>query len=284
LARILVTGGSGFIGTPLVRELRKSHEVLALSRDAGDIAEPGTLEQVKPVEHVFHFAGRTFVPDSWKDTAGFMSTNVLGTANVIAYCRRVRAPLTFASAYVYGKPERLPIAEDARPKPNNPYALSKYLAEQLCEFAAAYDGLRVTVIRPFNIYGPGQPEHFLIPTIIRQLKAGGPIRVMDLAPRRDYLHVDDLVRLLTSTVAGKGKSYCLVNAGSGESRSVREIIDIVQEIAGTSLDVLDEGKPRHQELDDVRADVSLAAREFGWKPTTSLRVGIERLIRETASQ
>jgi GDP-4-dehydro-6-deoxy-D-mannose reductase len=267
-----------------VRELRNSHEVLTLSRNDGDIADPRTLEQVKPVDHVFHLAGRTFVPNSWKDTVGFMNTNVVGTANVIAYCRRLNAPLTFVSAYVYGKPERLPIGEDDKPKPNNPYALSKYLAEQLCEFAAGHDGHSVTVIRPFNIYGPGQPEHFLIPTIVRQLKAGGPIRVMDLAPKRDYLHLDDLVRLLTSTPARSDKPYRVVNAGSGESHSVGEIIDVVQDVAGTSLEVLDEGKPRHEELDDVRADIALARKEFGWKPSISLSEGTDRLLRETAAK
>ena len=279
MTRILVTGGTGFIGTPLVRELEKLHEVVTLSRDAGDIADPKTLARVKPVEHVFHLAGRTFVPDSWTDATGFMSTNVVGTANVLGYCRRVSAPLTFISTYVYGKPDRLPIAEGATPKPNNPYALSKYLAEQLCEFAASHDRVPVTVIRPFNIYGPGQAKHFLIPTIIGQVKGGGSIRVMDLAPKRDFLHVDDLVRLLISTAARSDKPFRLVNAGSGESHSVEEIVALVQEFAGTNLKVLDEQKTRYEELNDVRADVALAQKEFGWTPRISLREGIEQLVR-----
>lgn len=255
--------------------------MLSLARGAGDIADPKTLAGIEAVDHVFHLAARTFVPDSWKDNVGFMRTNVMGTANVLDYCRRVSAHLTFVSAYLYGKPERLPIAEDATPKPNNPYALSKYLAEQLCEFAARHDGLAITVVRPFNIYGPNQPDHFLIPTIVRQVKARGDIQVKDLAPRRDYLHIDDLIRLLLATQSGEQNSYRVVNAGSGESHSVKEIIDIAQDAAGTKLTVVDEGQARYEELDDVRADISAGKREFGWTPQIPLRAGIERLIRET---
>ena len=263
-----------------MRALEKNHQVISLSRRSGDIADPETLLQLEPVDHVFHLAGRTFVPDSWKDPGEFLATNVLGTSNVLGFCRRVSAPLTFVSAYLYGKPERLPVRENAAPRPNNPYALSKHLAEQLCQFSAQHEGVEVTVIRPFNIYGPGQAEHFLIPTIVRQLRQGGPIKVMDLAPKRDYLHVDDLVDLLIATLSKRGESYRVINAGSGESHSVREIVDIVQAAAGTALPVVDEGQARYEEIDDVRADITVARQALGWSPRIPLRTGIEPLLRD----
>ncbi len=280
MARVLVTGASGFIGTPLARALEKDHQVTSLSRRSGDIAHPETLLRLEPVDHVFHLAGRTFVPDSWKNPVGFLTTNVVGMSNVLAFCRRVSAPLTFVSAYLYGKPEKLPLREDASVRPNNPYALSKHLAEQLCEFAVRHDGLEVTVVRPFNIYGPAQAEHFLIPTIIRQVKQGGPIKVMDLAPKRDYLHVDDLVALLIATLTNRDKAYRVINAGSGESHSVGEIIDVVQAVARTSLPVVDERKARYEEIADVRADITLARKALGWSPGIQLETGIERLLRD----
>lgn len=261
-----------------MRAITTSHEVIPLFHDAGDIADAATLSGIAPVDHVFHLAARTFVPDSWKDPAGFLDCNVIGTANVLKYCRRASASLTFVSAYVYGKPQKLPLSEDDIPKPNNPYALSKYLAEQLCEFAARSEGLRVTVVRPFNVYGPGQPERFLIPTVISQVKAGVPVRVLDLTPKRDYVHVDDLVNLLVTTLTRKDDRYCLVNAGSSKSYSVKEVVDIVQEAAGTSLPVIDEKRSRHEELDDVRADISLAGKWFGWAPKIPLKTGIARIL------
>lgn len=258
--------------------MEKGHQVTTLSRRDGDIADPDTLQHLAPVDHVFHLAARTFVPDSWKDPAGFLRCNVVGTANVLAYCRRAACSLTFVSAYVYGRPEKLPVDEDSRPRPNNPYALSKYLAEQLCAFSAQYEGVATTVVRPFNIFGPNQADHFLMPRIIRQVKAGGPVRVMDLSPKRDYLHIDDLVDLLLATLKRGDSPFRVVNAGSGESHSVGEIADIIQDVAGTDFEVVDEAQPRYEELHDVRADVSRARRELGWSPRLTFRQGIESLV------
>jgi GDP-4-dehydro-6-deoxy-D-mannose reductase len=278
LARLLVTGASGFIGAPLVRALEAGNEIKALRRADGDIALSETLVGIRNVDHVFHLAGRSFVPDSWRDPASFVNTNVGGTTAVLDFCRRVGASMTFVSAYVYGQPDRLPIDETHPVRPSNPYAVSKYLAEQVCAFYASQLGVRTTVVRPFNIYGPRQPGHFLIPTVVRQLKNGGPIRVLDLAPRRDYLYVDDLVDLLVRTLDPNQSDYTVVNAGSGSSVSVGELVDRLQTIAGTSLEVLSEDKPRHQELNDVRAAVAKARDCFGWMPRTSLEDGLKRLL------
>jgi nucleoside-diphosphate-sugar epimerase len=283
LARVLVTGAGGFIGTPLVRALADRYDVVPLSGDDGDIALPETLSKLPPVDHVFHLAGRTFVPASWEDPSEYIRTNVVGTANVLAYCRRVSATLTFVSAYIYGRPERLPISENATPKPNNPYALSKYLGEQLCDFAARYQGARVTVIRPFNVYGPSQPAHFLIPSIVEQVRNGKEIRIKDRKPKRDYIHLDDLVRLLMATIDHAGEPYRVVNAGTGESYSVEAIVQLIQEAAGTALSVVDEETPRYEELDDVRADITAARRIFGWSPQISMATGIGRLVASTSS-
>jgi nucleoside-diphosphate-sugar epimerase len=261
-----------------VGALRGRHEVIALSRASGDIANGATLRDLGPVDHAFHLAARTFVPASWADPVAFVQCNVVGTANVLAYCKRVSAPLTFVSAYIYGRAQQMPIREDAPPKPNNPYALSKHLAEQLCQFAAAHEGLRVTVVRPFNLYGPNQPDHFLIPTILRQVNEGSAIVLKDLSPKRDYLHLDDLVRLLVATLETDGASYRVVNAGSGTSYSVRQIAEFIQRAAGTALPVRDEGRPRYEEIDDVRADITAAGELFGWKPEIALPTGIARLV------
>lgn len=279
--RVLVTGGTGFIGAAVVAALRHNgRDVIALSRADGDIASPETLKRHwgKDVTSVVHCAGRTFVPDSWDDPAGFMATNALGTMQVLAFCRSEGARLVHISAYVYGQPESLPIPETAPVRANNPYALSKHIAEQACRFHAEHMDVPVTILRPFNIYGPGQPDKFLIPTIIRQVQSGPTVRVKDLEPRRDYLFLDDLIAAILVALDREHNGLEVMNLGSGTSHSIAELIAIVQAIAGTTWPVASEKSPRIAEISDVRADISQARNLLHWKPRVSLADGIGRLF------
>jgi nucleoside-diphosphate-sugar epimerase len=222
---------------------------------------------------VFHLAARTFVPDSWNDPAGYIQTNVTGTARAIEYARASGAQLVFLSAYVYGVPKRLPIREDDAVEPNNPYALSKFLAEQAC----AHSGIPVTVLRAFNVFGPGQRSDFLIPGIVKQVLAGETIRVKDLAPRRDYIYLDDLLSALICAME-RPRAYWIFNIGSGTSYSVADVIDIIQAAANTTLPIVCEGAPRGHEMPDVRADIARARHFLGWTPRYSFAQGIARLL------
>jgi len=280
MKNILVTGAGGFIGRRLVRILRSAgHSVLELGSADGDIAEPATLARFyeAPVDFVFHLAGRTYVPDAWREPADFQRVNVIGTGNVLELCRKRKIPLTYVSGYLYGIPASLPVKETDRIEANNPYALSKFLAETLCNFYASHFEVPVTIIRPFNIYGIGQKAHFLIPTIIAQIKAGQPIQVKDLTPRRDYLYLDDLVAGLLRTL--ESKSGCRVyNFGSGSSLSVKEIIDVIQSVAGTSLEIICEKLPRKNEIQEVYADINKARQELLWQPKFRFEGGIREIL------
>jgi len=280
MARILVTGADGFIGRVLCEALRrKGATVIAWTRRQGDVADSNAFGGLADIVHVFHLAARTFVPDSWRDPSGFHRTNVTGTLNVLELCRRCEARLTFVSAYLYGVPDSLPISEEQVPRPNNPYALSKWMAEELCRFYSSNFGTGVTIVRPFNVYGVGQGQHFLIPEIVRQVRAGNAVRVKDLAPRRDYVHIDDLVDALLKTLSGRS-TFDILNIGSGESMSVAEIISVVQQVAGTSLQAIQEGERRINEIPDVRADISRARNVLGWEPRVPFTEGIHRMLQE----
>lgn len=283
MTSVLVTGSGGFIGRALCPSLRQiGCEVVEWSRRNGDISDAGTLGCVGSVDHVIHLAGCTYVPDSWKDPLGFQRTNILGTANVLEFCRARGSRLTFVSAYLYGVPDRLPVAESAVPRPNNPYALSKYLAEQVCEFYAVHHGVDVSVIRPFNVFGPGQKKHFLIPRIVGQVKEGKSIQVKDLAPRRDYLYIDDLVDALVKTLSGPAGCN-IFNIGSGASLSVREVIAVIQSVAGTQLQVISDDEIRPNEIDDVYADTKRARALLHWSPRLTFQQGIAKMISKESS-
>jgi nucleoside-diphosphate-sugar epimerase len=280
MKNILVTGAGGFIGRRLVQALKSAgHAVNELGSTDGDIADPATLEQFDgaSVDFVFHLASRTYVPDAWREPADFQRVNVTGTVNVLELCRKRKIPLTYVSAYLYGIPKSLPIRETDTIEPNNPYALSKFMAETLCGFYAEHFGIPVTIIRPFNIYGPGQKTHFLIPEIVAQVAANQPIQLKDLAPRRDYLYLDDLIEALMLTLEA-GDGLHLYNIGYGSSLSVAEIAGIIQSVAGTSLPVVSENTPRRNEIPDVYADISKAAHEMDWRPRHSFEEGIRKMF------
>jgi len=279
--KILVTGASGFIGRALVSLLaNNAYEVVGLSSVHGDIAASSTLEPYAKAEisHIFHLAGSTFVPDSWADPQAFFHANILGTTNILEFCRNQRVPLTFVSAYIYGQPDTLPISEEAQPRPNNPYALSKYLAEEACRHYASIHNLKITVIRPFNIYGVGQNKRFLIPSIIHQALTAETITVQDISPGRDYLYLDDLIETLIATLHPK-KSFTVYNIGSGSSLSVRQVIDEIQKIAGTRKEVICRNNPRPNEIFDIVADISKAQHELDWYPRHTFHDGIQQLIK-----
>ncbi len=250
--------------------------MLTTSRANGDIAA-GQLE-VDEVDRVVHLAGRSFVPESWSASREFYRVNVLGTVNVLELCRARRIPLTYVSSYVYGIPDVLPIAEDHSLRPLNPYSHSKLLAEDAVRYYATTFGIPATIIRPFNIYGGGQDDRFLVPTIVRQAldPDASEIVVRDLRPRRDFLHVDDLVALLVATVSQPSPG--VYNAGSGGSITIGRLVDEVNTVVPRRKPVRETGEMRREEVLDVVADITRAMRTFAWAPRMSLADGLRETV------
>lgn len=280
MEKILLTGATGFLGKALKKRLEgKNYNVIGTDSRHGDIADKKTFEIFRPenISHVFHLAGKTFVPDSWIDPASFYKINVMGTENVLEYCRKKNAPLTFVSAYIYGQPKTLPISEDHEIIPDNAYAHSKYLAEQLCLFYSREFDVKVNIIRPFNAYGIGQNNKFLIPSIIDQALNMDSIRLKDLSPKRDYIYLDDLIDALIFSISSKN-SISVYNIGSGYSISVQGVVDVVQEILGTDKPVISEETTRKNEIHDVIADITRANTELNWYPRYSFYDGIKQII------
>src|SRR5262249_26732457 len=156
--------------------------------------------------------------------------------------RRQGAAITFVSSYVYGIPDCLPITEAHPTCPLNPYSHTKILAEDSVKYYQSQFGVRATIVRPFNVYGPGQGIAFLIPKLIRQVidPAVPELVLDDLRPRRDYFYIRDLIRLLTMTLSGNHPSA--FNAGSGESFSICDLIDTISLLTGIRKTVRSLGK------------------------------------------
>jgi nucleoside-diphosphate-sugar epimerase len=281
LRRVVVTGNTGFIGRRLQSRLeRDGATVVGASRTNGlDILEDEL--PLTGVDHVFHAAGQVFVPDAWSNPTAFYRVNALGTMRVLDQCRRAGVAMTYVSAYVYGIPASLPISETMPPRPSNPYAFSKLAGEDACRFFADCYGLKTGIVRVFNVYGPGQDESFLIPTIARQVldPAVPEIVVADLAPRRDFVHIDDVVDALL--LAPQFPSGATFNVGSGASWSVQDVITTCFANAGVTKPFRDRGERRSNEIMDVVADISAIGAACGWKPKISFASGIRSVFEQT---
>jgi nucleoside-diphosphate-sugar epimerase len=274
---VFVTGATGFVGAHLVQALRaQGRHVVTHSRADGDIARCPL--RFDGVERVIHLAGRSFVPDSWQQPRDFYDVNVLGTVNVLDACRRSGVPVVFVSSYVYGNPHSLPIPEDHPLQPLNPYSHTKILAEDAVRYYQSQFGVRATIVRPFNVYGPGQDERFLLPAIIRQGvdPAIDRITVRDLRPRRDFVHVRDLVALLIATLARADDG--VFNAGSGSSLAVGDVVAEVNAALERPKPVECTGDERREEVLDVVADISRAGYELGWQPRVAFRDGVRETV------
>lgn len=271
--RILVTGARGFVGSHLVPRLRSlGHEVTAVDIEQGDLAR--AAPDAGPADAVIHLAGRSSVVESWQDPAATYEANVLGTVRMLDYCRRTRARMVLVSSYVYGRPRYLPVDEDHPLEAFNPYGHSKILAEEAARYYSSAFGVPLAVVRPFNLYGPGQREDFLIPTLIRQVldPAKDRVEVMDARPRRDFLYIADFVDLLARLAASDSQG--VFNAGSGASTGIGELVQILCELAGGGKPLADLGRPRPDEVLDMYASVERARRGLGWEPRTPLRDGL----------
>ena len=276
----LVTGANGFIGKALTLKLKKDGvRVIEFTSSYGDISEFDFIKYYSTlqIDYVFHLASKTFVPDSWTNPLEFYRTSVLGTGNVLELCRDRNISCTFVSAYLYGLPNKLPISENDRIKPNNPYANSKYLAEEICKFYSEYHNVKVVIARPFNIFGKNQKDIFLIPHIIRQALNNKEIKVKSLQPKRDYIYIDDFIDGLMKTIDVQ-KKFSVYNFGSGVGLSVQEVINVIQKVLGTNKKIVLEKQERQNEIMNTVADISKARHDLGWEPKVSFEEGIKKML------
>jgi nucleoside-diphosphate-sugar epimerase len=250
--------------------------VFSPGRAALDVTKDISLE--RSFDHIVHGAGLTGVRESWANPQEFIRVNVGATVNLLEYCRRSGCSMTFLSAYVYGPAVSGPVSEQVPAEPHNPYALSKRLAEIACEFFARTHGIPVTVLRLFNVYGPGQKEGFLVPTVLRALldPATTVVEVENLRPRRDYVHVSDVASAVAATLGRPG--YDLFNVGSGTSYSVADVIETAMKAAGIRKPYKDRAVVRRNELPDTVADTRALQRASGWMPSMTLEAGLTTTI------
>jgi len=275
---IAVTGSSGFVGRRLVSRLEQAgHQVVALDIASGvDLTNWEQVKRTPAVDYVFHLAARTFVPAAFEDPQSFYHTNLISTLNTLELCRRNSARFIYASSYVYGAPQYLPVDEQHPTGAHNPYAQSKLMGEELCQAYWRDFSISSCILRPFNIYGSGQPESFLIPEIIQKARAGS-VCLKDSRPKRDFVYVDDVVDAYMACLNFSKPGLETFNIGSGESVSVEEVARTIAKLLGCD-DISFLGEHRPNEVLDTVADITKAREILNWEPAISLEQGIKRCL------
>lgn len=280
---IMVTGHTGFLGRAVSSVLdRNGRNWLGASRSIGiDLEQPGALDSSPKAGTVVHLAGRVAVLDSWQKPANFHRTNYLSTLEALEYARRCGSHFIYVSSYMYGAAKVEVINEDQPLQMLNPYAASKRQGEVLAESYAQLHGMNVTILRPFNVFGPGQPRHQLIPYVIDQALSGDSISVADLAPRRDWLWSWDFAEAVLAVVDRPPPGLSVFNLGTGVGVSVQDVIDAVMVQVGPRQ-VVCRREPRHNEIQTAICDNSKFREAFGWDTHVSFEEGVRSLLEPTA--
>lgn len=277
--KVIITGGSGFLGkhlSVLLNQHNIEYEDISLENGV-DVTNWELIKNFNKFSVLIQLASKIFVPESFINPRSYFYTNLMSTVNCLELCRINNAKMIYISSYVYGKPDYLPVDEKHTLKGHNPYSDSKIIAERLCQSYFDNFGLKIVILRPFNIYGPGQSGNLLIPSICSQLK-NSEILLKDPAPKRDYIYVADVVDAILKSINKDFDKMEYINLGTSLSYSVREVVEKMIHFAGTSVKVKFLSTTRTNEVSDVRADIHKARKLLDWNPKIGIDEGLKLVV------
>lgn len=293
---VLVTGGSGFIATPLVRHLlENNHQVKIL-----DLKEPKivhkNLEFVKKsildkITHdingcdaVFHFAALLGVENSDKRPLDTMKINLEGSVNVFkaAIDAGIKKMIFSSSSEVYGEPRELPIKEDSVKGPVSTYGVSKLAAEIYAKAFNQEFGTDIRIVRFFNVYGSGQESNWVVPIFINKALRNEPIKVFGNGTQtRCFTYVEDIAEgvLKVFEKGAKGEAY---NIGNNQPTTILELATLVKELTKSKSEIIKVGfgketRLKEREIEYRIPDIS-KMKSLGWQPKVMIREGVKRVL------
>ena len=307
--RVLVTGADGFIGSHLVEHLLEAgcnvrafvyynsfnswgwldsfgKETLnRIDVFQGDVRDPNNVRKAMDGRNVvFHLAALIGVPFSYHAPDSYIDTNVKGTLNVLqaGMEHKLDRILVTSTSEVYGTAKSVPITESHPFQGQSPYSASKIGADRIAEsFFRSFDA-PVTIVRPFNTYGPRQSARAIIPTIITQLLDGVTgIKLGSLTPTRDFNYVKDVCRAFLSIAESDSVIGEEMNIASGEEVSIKEIAEILIDQINPDAEIIrDEQRVRPDKSEVMRllGSNGKIKRLTGWRPQYDIRTGLRETI------
>lgn len=308
MEKVLITGADGFIGSHLTEFLiEKGFYVRALSQYnsfnywgwledikpsprlevvSGDIRDPFFCETItKDIDIVFHLAALIAIPFSYKAPQSYVESNVNGTLNICnaALKNSVRRVLVTSTSEVYGTAQYVPIDEKHPKQPQSPYSASKIGADAMAMSYFNAFNLPVTIVRPFNTYGPRQSARAIIPTIISQIASGvKEIKLGDLRPTRDFNYVKDTCSGFLAVSEESKTIGKEINIASNYEISMADTLNMIKEIMKSDVTFVTDDqriRPENSEVFRLWGDNTLIKELTGWQPQFDIRMGLEETVR-----
>lgn len=305
---VLITGADGFIGSHLAEQLvGKVAKLRVLTQYnslnsfgwldnselkeemeiwSGDIRDPGYCRKLlQGIDVIFNLAALIAIPYSYHAPSSYVATNVIGTTNLLesALEHNIKAFYQTSTSEVYGTAKSVPISEDHPLQPQSPYSATKIASDSLAlSFHKSFD-LPVTIVRPFNTYGPRQSARAIIPTIICQVLSNcSELKLGSLSPTRDFNYVSDTCQGFIDLATNGGLPGEAVNIGSGKEISIGQLTEIILELLDSQhIEIVcDENRmrPTNSEVNRLLADTSKIKLLCNYIPKTSLREGLVKTI------
>lgn len=304
MAKYLITGGAGFIGSNLARRLLSLGEDVVVLDDfstgkrenledikhrvklvVGDICNVDKVkEAMEGIDFVFHHAAVVSVPRSVDDPARTNEVNVDGTLNCLLVARDVKAKrfVFAASSSAYGDSPELPKHEDMTPWPLSPYGVSKLVGEMYCRVFYEVYGLPTVSLRYFNIFGPYQDPHSqyaaVVPIFITRLLKGESPRVFgDGEQSRDFTYIDNAVEANLLAINSDKADGETINVACGTQYTLNDLAENLKRLTGSDIDPT-YAEPRAGDIKHSLGDISRASRLLGYSPQVSFEEGLERTV------
>jgi len=305
--KVLVTGSEGFIGSHLTELLvEKGFEVKAFVRYnfkndwgwleeskykndieiyTGDVRDfDSVYDAMKDVDVVFHLAALIGIPYSYISPLAYIKTNTEGTYNVLESGRKLNLKriIITSTSEIYGTAQYVPIDEKHPYNPQSPYAASKAAADHLALSYYRSFGTPVTIIRPFNTYGPRQSARAVIPTIISQILAGKKqIKLGNLSPTRDLNYVKDIANGFITVGLHENTIGDVYNLGTGQEISIGDLAEKIIELTGKEVEIIEDTqriRPEKSEVERLLSNAEKAKKTTSWEPKYMLEEGLKETI------
>lgn len=298
--RILVTGGAGFIGSQLAKDLLKEGAVVHVVDDlnAGmktlvpdeatfdevDIKSDALRDTVREFDPnaIVHLAAIHYIPYCNEHPEETFNVNVMGTRKVLNAAQSVDVDrFVFASSAAVYPPRKGPNHETDATGPTDIYGRTKLVGEDLTSLFNQETGTPAAAARIFNTYGPNETNEHLVPAILKQVADGArEIELGNLSPARDFIHVTDVSRALMTLLRGHDDGFTPYNLGTGVEHSVREVVKCTSEALGEDIRIVqDDNRVRESDRPHLQADPSRMRETFGWEAETDLVEGLRSLLK-----